>query len=321
LDFVVSRGGFAFAVNWIAIKAGERRKSKFCQSFCRVDPRLASESTARVTSLALGRTEIINADIRRPDISHVIFDFDGTLSWLRHGWPQIMLEVFLKSAPAEWHDDARIRAQLLSDILSLNGKPSIHQLERCCERARSAGNQPLSPQTLLDEYLPALRAIVSRRIAAIRDGSCRASEFIVWNAMQALEILRDRGVRLIILSGTVESDVRAEVALLGVAEFFGDHIYGSPSKGAFSKKDVIDRIMREERIEGHHLLAFGDGPVEISFTKAVGGLAVGVASDEDENGSHRMDQAKREHLIAAGADVIIPDYAEAETLMAAIFGS
>jgi phosphoglycolate phosphatase len=295
--------------------------ANFNQFFCRVDPRPASEFTACVTSLALRRAEIINADIRRPDISHVIFDFDGTLSWLRHGWPQIMLEVFLKSAPTEWRNDTTIRSELLSDILSLNGKPSIHQLERCCERARNAGHSPRPAPALLDEYLPTLRDIVDQRIAAIHAGQCHASEFIVWNASQALEILRDRYVTLIILSGTVESDVRSEAALLGVNHFFGDHIYGSPPHGAFSKKDVIDRIMREERIEGHHLLAFGDGPVEIGFTKAVGGLAIGVASDEEQNGSHRIDQAKKEQLVAAGADVIVPDYAEAHELIAAVLGS
>lgn len=302
-------------------QSGRATQEQTLPIFCRVDPQPASEFTGRVTSLALRHAEIINADIRRSDISHVIFDFDGTLSWLRHGWPQIMLEVFLKSAPSEWRDDTKIRAQLLSDILSLNGKPSIYQLERCCERVRSAGNKPSSPQALLDEYLPTLLDIVSQRVTAIRDRSCRTSEFIVWNASNVLEILQDRGIRLIILSGTVESDVRMEAALLGLAPFFGDHIYGSSPQGAFSKKDVIDRIMREERIEGHHLLAFGDGPVEINFTKAVGGLAIGVASDEEENGSHRMDQAKREHLVAAGADVIIPDYAEADALIAAVFGS
>ena len=126
---------------------------------------------------------------------------------------------------------------------------------------------------------------------------------------------------LIILSGTVQDDVRSETSLLGLSRFFGAHIYGSSPHGTFSKKDVIDRIMREEDIEGHHLLAFGDGPVEISFTKMVGGLAIGLASDEEQNGSHRIDLAKREQLVAAGADVIIPDYAEADGLLAAIFNS
>ncbi len=274
-----------------------------------------------MTSLVLRRGETIAADIRRSRTSHVIFDFDGTLSWLRHGWPQIMLETFLKHAPMEWKRDEAIREQLLSDILSLNGKPSIHQLERCCERARVAGCSIPSAQSLLDEYLPTLGSIVAMRMASIRDGNCPASEFIIHNALQALELLKARGVVLIILSGTTQDDVRAEADLLGLTRFFGTHIYGSSPHGSFSKKDVIDRIMREESIEGHHLLAFGDGPVELRFTKAVGGLAIGVASDEEHNGSHQIDLAKREQLVAAGADAIIPDYAEADALLSAIFNS
>ncbi len=290
-------------------------------SFCRVDPGFRSEFTDAVTSLALRRAEIIAADIRRPQISHAIFDFDGTLSWLRHGWPQIMLETFLKHAPNQWRGDTTMRTRLLSDILSLNGKPSIHQLERCCEQAQAAGHPTPSPQTLLDEYLPTLRHIVAQRMASIRDGSCAPDEFIIWNALKALEILEGRGVTLVILSGTAQNDVRTEAELLGLTRFFGTHIYGSSAHGSFSKKDVIERIMREEGIEGHHLIAFGDGPVEISFTKAVGGLAIGVASDEDHNGSHEIDRAKRDQLIAAGADLIIPDYAEADTLLATVFSS
>ena len=41
--------------------------------------------------------------------------------------------------------------------------------------------------------------------------------------------------------------------------------------------------------------------------KAVGGLALGVASDEvNRDGS--INALKREHLLRAGADLIIPDY-------------
>jgi hypothetical protein len=109
--------------------------------------------------------------------------------------------------------------------------------------------------------------------------------------------------------------VKREARLLGLQEFFGEHIYGSTPGRHFSKKDVIDRILAEERIEGRHLLAFGDGPVEIEFTKAVGGVAIGVASDENANGSGLLDADKREHLVRAGADVIIPDYREARVLL------
>jgi len=68
------------------------------------------------------------------------------------------------------------------------------------------------------------------------------------------------------------------------------------------------------------LLSFGDGPVEIQVTKRVGGLAVGVASDEEVNGSGKMDAQKQVLLKDAGADVLIPDYRDASVLIECLFG-
>jgi phosphoglycolate phosphatase-like HAD superfamily hydrolase len=271
-------------------------------------------------SLPLRQVEHVSGKLFRPDASHVIFDFDGTISWLRHGWPKIMLRTFLDYAPATWMTDERQQSQLLSEILSLNGKPSIYQAERFCERASAIGQRVPEPSALLAQYLDVLRTTVDERINAVRDDIQPRDAFIVWNGRTILDLFYSRGLTLIILSGTAETDVRMEADLLCLSELFGQHIYGSPANGQFSKKQVIDRIMRDEHIEGRHLLAFGDGPVEIRFTKAVGGLAIGVASDEEQNGSHRMDLAKKEQLIAAGADAVIPDYAEAEGLVAAILG-
>ncbi|MCF6286641.1 MAG: HAD family hydrolase, partial [Candidatus Hydrogenedentes bacterium] len=61
----------------------------------------------------------------------------------------------------------------------------------------------------------------------------------------------------------------------------------------------------------------GDGPVELKNVKAVGGIAVGVASDE--KAGFGLDEAKRERLIKAGADIIIPDFAEAQALADYLF--
>ena len=46
-----------------------------------------------------------------------------------------------------------------------------------------------------------------------------------------------------------------------------------------------------------------------------GGLAVAVASDEAHNGSGRIDEWKRQRLLGVGADVVIPDYQDAEALL------
>ena len=65
------------------------------------------------------------------------------------------------------------------------------------------------------------------------------------------------------------------------------------------------------------LVTFGDGFVEIEDTKAVGGVAVGVASDEVNR--QGIDEWKRGRLIEAGADLIIPDFCDHERLVAYLF--
>ena len=167
---------------------------------------------------------------------------------------------------------------------------------------------PPAPEALLQLYLARLDAVLRGRLDAINQREISADGFVIAGARVLLNELRQRGVKLFILSGTAEPDVRREAELLQLKPFFGDRIHGSTPGQEFSKKDIIDRIMAEEGIVGSQLLSFGDGPVEIEFTKAVGGRAVGVASDEEKNGSGVIDPDKREHLLRAGADAIIPDY-------------
>jgi hypothetical protein len=72
--------------------------------------------------------------------------------------------------------------------------------------------------------------------------------------------------------------------------------------------------LAENKVDGSQLLGFGDGYVEIQNVKAVAGTAVGVASDEaGRNG--RVDPWKRDRLIGAGADLVIPDYRDFEPLI------
>jgi hypothetical protein len=66
---------------------------------------------------------------------------------------------------------------------------------------------------------------------------------------------------------------------------------------------VIERIIREHHLHGSEFVAFGDGFVEIEDAKAVGGIAVGVASNEATRSG--VNTRKRTRLIQAGADIII----------------
>src|SRR5208337_3044859 len=122
-------------------------------------------------------------------------------------------------------------------------------------------------------------------------------------------------------SGTDEQYVKQEAELLDVTRYFGRHIYGALDNFKdFSKQMVIARILSENQISGEQLLSFGDGYVEIQNTKEVGGLAVAVASDEAHNGSGQFDEWKRQRLLGVGADVVIPDFRDANALLDCLFG-
>jgi phosphoglycolate phosphatase-like HAD superfamily hydrolase len=255
----------------------------------------------------------------RPQISHVVFDFDGTLSWLRHGWPEMMAGIFLKRIPAD--DRHAIHETLLADILSLNGKSSIFQMERCAQRIREERGPDLDPQNMLTEYLGVLHRAVGERIEQLKRSEVRPDDFVVHGARTFLEKMQTRGLVMVILSGTEETQVKHEAGLLGLTDFFGTHIYGGTANLVQSSKQaVIERLLREEKISGEHLLSFGDGPVEIRVTKQAGGLTVGVASDEDVNGSGKLHSQKVPQLREAGADLLIPDYRDPDALLERILG-
>ena len=224
--------------------------------------------------------------------------------------------------PVAGESEEQLRRFLLSEILSLNGKPSSFQMQRCVELARERGTQAPDAESLLGEYQHRLDEAIRERTDSIRTGSKPRDDFLIFGARPMLELLKRRSLALVILSGTVEHRVREEADLLDLTRYFGTHIYGSRvDLQQWSKGDVLQKLFRKEGIAGEHLLAFGDGPVEIQLTKQAGGLAVGVASDEEENGSGRMDNLKQSQLSAAGADVLIADYRDASPLLDRLLGT
>src|SRR4029078_5366073 len=79
----------------------------------------------------------------RPGISHVLFDFDGTLSLVRQGWPDVMVPMFtevLPPLPGETEADRRRLA--FEDIMRLNGKQTIYQMMQLADRVRERGGEP-----------------------------------------------------------------------------------------------------------------------------------------------------------------------------------
>ncbi len=256
-------------------------------------------------------------------LSHVLFDFDGTLSLIREGWPGVMTPMFVEMLPVLPGESTEARRQLChDDIMRLNGKQTIYQMIQLVERIRERGGAPREPLWYKQEYLRRLDERIHARLESIRRKQRPADDFLVHNARELLEGLRQRGLPLYLASGTDENFVKAEAELLDLTRYFGRHIYGAQEDyEKFSKKAVIERILRENRIPGEQLLSFGDGYVEIQDTKAVGGLAVAVASDEARNGSGHFDEWKRQRLLGVGADIVIPDYRDAPALLECLFNA
>jgi phosphoglycolate phosphatase-like HAD superfamily hydrolase len=206
--------------------------------------------------------------------------------------------------------------------MRLNGKQTIYQMIQLVDRIRERGGHPHEPLWYKHEYLRRLDDRIIHRLDGLRDGSIKPDDLLVHGSRALLENLTRRGLTLYLASGTDEPFVRREAEMLDVSRYFGAHVYGAQDDyKSFSKKMVIERILRENDIHGEDLLAFGDGYVEIQNTKEAGGLAVAVASDEGANGSGRMDPWKLDRLTGVGADVVIPDYRDEAPLLELILGS
>lgn len=269
-----------------------------------------------------GSVEFAPGFLPRPQISHVLFDFDGTLSLIRQGWPEVMIPMFMEMLPRRSEDtDESVRTLMTDDIMRLNGKQTIYQMIQLAERIKERGGQPREPLWYKHEYLRRLNELIRSRTEGLTAGTVPPTEWLVHGSRELLENLRARQFTIYLASGTDEVFVKQEAALLGLTDFFGKHIYGAQDDyKQFSKKMVIERILRENSISGEQLLSFGDGYVEIQNTKEAGGLAVAVATDEANNGSGRVDEWKRQRLLGVGADVVIPDYRDAAPLLECILG-
>ncbi len=278
-----------------------------------MSPTLESRSAgARWTSVELPRPLE-----PRPEIGHVLFDFDGTLSLIRQGWPEVMVPMFVEALPRRAGEtEDMLREMVLDDIMRLNGKQTIYQMIQLADRIRDRGGEPNEPLWYKHEYLRRLERHIGARTAGLAGGTIAPDDMLVHGARALLEHLRGLGLPLYLASGTDEYAVKHEAELLDITRYFDGHIHGAVDDyKQFSKKIVIDRILAEHGITGRRLLSFGDGYVEIENTKQAGGLAVAVASDEANNGSGRVDEWKRRRLLGVGADAVIPDFREAIPLV------
>jgi phosphoglycolate phosphatase-like HAD superfamily hydrolase len=267
------------------------------------------------------KIEVVNRDFPRGNFRFAIFDFDGTISLIREGWQEIMIPYFtdeLLACPGAENKSRQEITELVRDFVYVNtGKQTIYQCIQQAEEVKKLGGKALDPLDYKNEYLHRLEIRIAGRIAELEKNPAANVKHVVPGSFGILETLKKRGVTMYLASGTDEKYVFREAALLQVTGYFAG-VYGAQDDyKTFSKKMVIDRIIRENKLHGKELAGFGDGYVEIENVKSVGGFACGVATDEIKR--RGVDQWKRERLKRSGADIIIPDFTEAEKLVRYLF--
>ncbi|HEV7350933.1 PfkB family carbohydrate kinase [Telluribacter sp.] len=262
------------------------------------------------------------------DIRYAVFDHDGTISTLRQGWEEIMETVMMKSILGEQYttiDQAsytHVLEQVREFIHKTTGIQTIYQMEGLVNMVHEAGFVP--EEKVLDKfrykelYNEALMEMVSQRLAKLQAGELEPEDFTMKGAVPFLKELKQRGVTLYLASGTDVEDVINEARALGYAELFAGGIYGALKEYTkFSKRMIIERIIRDNGLKGNELAAFGDGPDEIREARRYGGIAVGITSNEIRRHGHNHE--KRPRLVRAGAQLLIPDFSQPAQLLSLLF--
>jgi phosphoglycolate phosphatase-like HAD superfamily hydrolase len=264
--------------------------------------------------------EIVRPGFAARRFQAVLFDFDGTLSLFREGWPAVMAGLMRDELLRTVPDEPAEQLERIIDgiVVDLNGRPTIVQMQALAAEIARRGGRPAEPAAYANEYQRLLLDLIRGRYDEVTSGRVSPESWSVAGSHEFLRTLRSRGLRLVLASGTEVTHVRREAEMLGLLPFFDETLFAPTGDDShFSKRVVIEQILAEHRLRGEELLGFGDGVVETEEVRRLGGVAIGVASEElPRRGIHA---GKRQRLIEAGADAIIADYQCRDALLRRLF--
>ena len=265
---------------------------------------------------------VLNPDIlpRLGRVRHALFDFDGTISTLRQGWEDVMIPVMVESICGDTPATPEIEEEVREYVDRSTGILTIEQMRWLEETVRQHGlTHALTAAAYKQRYLDRLLVDVDRRVEEVASGQVRPVDKMVAGAESFVKGLQQRGVTLYLASGTDHPYVVREATVLGVDKYFSGGVYGAlDANEAHSKERVVQRILDDHHLSGDELMVVGDGPVEIREAAKRGAIAVGLASDEIVR--RGWNQAKVRRMTNANADLLIPDFSQAEKLVALLAG-
>src|SRR5437867_1600246 len=133
--------------------------------------------------------EIVRAGIPRGRFRSVLFDFDGTLSLIREGWPQVMIpmmvDVLRQTGTKE--DPATLAGVVEDFVMRLNGRQTIYQMIQLADEVRKRDGTPLDPLDYKRRYHELLMQRIQGRLDALAAGQAQATDWTVPGSHEFLE--------------------------------------------------------------------------------------------------------------------------------------
>src|SRR3974377_665999 len=98
--------------------------------------------------------EIIHDTTPGSKFRHVLFDFDGTLSLIREGWPQVMIPMMVEElrATGTGETEAQLPSAVEDFLMRLNGRQTIYQMMQLADEVRRRGGEPREPLEYKHRY-------------------------------------------------------------------------------------------------------------------------------------------------------------------------
>src|ERR671924_449241 len=125
--------------------------------------------------------EVLHPDLPCGRFRSVLFDFDGTLSLIREGWPQVMIPMMVeelrRTGTAE--TDAELHAAVEEFVMRLNGRQTIYQMIQLAEEVRRRGGVPREPLAYKHRYHERLLERIRGRLEALEAGTATPAQWTV----------------------------------------------------------------------------------------------------------------------------------------------
>lgn len=181
----------------------------------------------------------------------ILFDFDGTLSTLRHGWEKVMRPLMLEMIDPQNPNNPALQQEVDEYIDQSTGIQTVYQMEWLAQKVAQHGKNPQVQDKwwYKEEYNRRLMKQVEQRIAQLETGTVSPEAFLIEGSIPLLERLKSTGVSLYVASGTDHDDVVREAKALGVADYFAQILRSAPTAGQLFKGSGYPSAFRRKGIQ------------------------------------------------------------------------